>query len=1029
MKKRMSFLIVIGIISVMLMSTVTIIDIVGTNNDSSTDDHNSTINAVDPPIFDNDFSTKAISEGFAEIGNLDVDYGNAYRIVRSGNILFVSGLTGGATFIDVSDPSNPVVLANYFNGGTVYDTVYYQGYCYIATSDKGLECLDVQYWDNIRSLGSYYGGGQSYDLEFIGLNTLYVADGTGGLKIFNFRESKTNFTLLKEEHFGVSAVYGVQADPLHNIAFLMCGSDGVVVLNTIRPLTPVVIDILKDGPTDSRQADLSALKLYVADGANGLKVYDYEDQDNITLTGNFPISPGQYAENFKWDVLKKGFLSVRTGLYLLNITNLSSITQRWFKSYSPGEAVDVSINSKTVYLANDYNLILFNMTDPENPIIYNSIIFAGEPRTTDVQGDLGVLAEGYTGIDLIDLTDLTEPTLLSKFLREGVSFYQAILNNTLIYSATNYGLEIIDISDTSNPVSIGTYNAGESHGLAFKDNLVYLATRTHGLRIINVANPSSPSLLRAVSFATETYKVSLGDNYAFISRGSAGFSIVNITSPASAYTVSTINVGTPVDGLCANETVLAIAATTGGLRLYNISDVTSLVLLDTALDTGYNVSHVDIYEDKIYAAANDDGLYELDASNPTALTLERHYYKGGSALFVKVVDEIAFVANEVNSFEIIGRDDDLDRLSNYIEDNYWGTDPNVADTDGDGYLDGDEVDYWELRGVDPLSDFDGDTFPNLLDYDSDDDTMSDGDEIDIWGSDPIDLDSDDDGLPDEDEVNTYGTHPAKKDTDADDLDDYEEIFGVYAPTNPAANATGYILGLNPLNPDTDGDIAWDGWEVYWGYNPLVNDAALDDDSDLLNTTMEFLYHTNPYDPDTDDDGIIDGDEVFTYGTDPTKWDTDGDLIDDYFEVNNGLDPLDAADGQEDRDSDGLTNYEEYFWGTDLDDPDTDGDLLPDWWEVYYNTDPLDPEDADDDNDNDGLTNAEEYALGTYPNDPDSDDDGFIDSVEVDAGTDPLDPEDHPERESYTESAGVGIIATLLLISLGSISFIIYRKRK
>ncbi|HUT80442.1 MAG TPA: hypothetical protein VMZ29_04490 [Candidatus Bathyarchaeia archaeon] len=1029
MKKRMSFLIVVGIISVMLMSTVTVMDLLGANLDSSTDvDQNSTIKAADQSIYYGNFETKAISEGFAEIGTLDVDYGNAYRIYRSGNILYISGLTGGATFIDVTDPFNPIVLANYVNGGTVYDTVYYQGYCYIATAEKGLECLDIRIWENILSLGSYYGGGQAYDIEFIGLNTMYVADGTGGLKVFNTRYSKTNFTLAREEHFGVTAVYGVQADPLHNIAFLMCGTDGVVVLDTTRPLTPVVLDILKDGPTNSRQADMSAFKLYVADGANGLKVYDYENQDNITYVGNFTIAPGEYAENFKWDVLRKGFLSVRSGVYLLNITNLSAITQRWKKSYSPGNAIDVAINSRIIYLANEYNLILINLSDADNPIIYSSIIFAGEPRTTDVQGDLGVLAEGFTGIDLINLTDLSNPILIAKFLKEGVTFFHAILNNTLIYAATNYGLEIINITDVLNPVSIGSLNAGEAHGLAFRDNIVYLATRTAGLRLINVANPTTPSLIRTVGFATETYRVSLEGNYAFVSRGLSGFSIINVTIPASAYSLSTYTAGAAVDGLCANDTVLAVAATTSGVVLYNISDITSLTVLDTILDSGYNVSHVDIYEDKIYVTANDDGLYEMDASDPTALTLERHFYEGGSALYVTVVDEIAFVANEVNSFEIVGRDDDLDRLSNYIEVNLWGTDPNADDTDGDGLLDGDEVDYWILRGVDPLSDFDGDTFPNILDIDSDDDTISDGDEINIWGSDPINLDSDADGLSDEDEVNTYGTNPASSDSDTDDLTDYEEIKGVYAPTNPAANATGYILGLNPLNPDTDGDGAWDGWEVYWGYNPLVNDGGLDDDGDLLNTTWEFLYHTNPYNPDTDGDELTDGDEVFTYGTNPTKWDTDGDLIDDKFEIENGLNPLDKADGQEDRDGDGLTNYEEYFWGTDLDNPDTDGDLLPDKWEVYYNTDPL-HDDADQDDDNDGLTNYEEYLYGTYPNDPDSDDDGFTDYHEIQEGTDPLDPNDHPDKETYTESAGFGFITALIIIGVSSLGFIIYRKRK
>jgi hypothetical protein len=43
-------------------------------------------------------------------------------------------------------------------------------------------------------------------------------------------------------------------------------------------------------------------------------------------------------------------------------------------------------------------------------------------------------------------------------------------------------------------------------------------------------------------------------------------------------------------------------------------------------------------------------------------------------------------------------DTDADGLPDYIE-NYYGTDPNNPDTDGDGYKDGEEVE----NGYDPLA--------------------------------------------------------------------------------------------------------------------------------------------------------------------------------------------------------------------------------------------------------------------------------------------------------------------------------------
>src|SRR5439155_675410 len=70
-----------------------------------------------------------------------------------------------------------------------------------------------------------------------------------------------------------------------------------------------------------------------------------------------------------------------------------------------------------------------------------------------------------------------------------------------------------------------------------------------------------------------------------------------------------------------------------------------------------------------------------------------------------------------------------------------GTNPRVADTDGDGINDGDEV----TRGTNPLN------------ADSDADGISDGLELRL-GTDPLNPDSDGDGIPDGVETQ-LGTNP------------------------------------------------------------------------------------------------------------------------------------------------------------------------------------------------------------------------------------------------------------------------------
>jgi outer membrane protein OmpA-like peptidoglycan-associated protein len=116
-------------------------------------------------------------------------------------------------------------------------------------------------------------------------------------------------------------------------------------------------------------------------------------------------------------------------------------------------------------------------------------------------------------------------------------------------------------------------------------------------------------------------------------------------------------------------------------------------------------------------------------------------------------------------------DPDNDGLLNDVE-KQLGTDPNKADTDGDGLSDGDEVNVYKT---------------NPLKADSDGDGLNDGDEIKVNKTDPNKADTDGDGLGDGDEVVKYHTDPLKADTDGGSVADGTEI----------------ARGTNPLDASDD----------------------------------------------------------------------------------------------------------------------------------------------------------------------------------------------------------------------------------
>jgi hypothetical protein len=243
-------------------------------------------------------------------------------------------------------------------------------------------------------------------------------------------------------------------------------------------------------------------------------------------------------------------------------------------------------------------------------------------------------------------------------------------------------------------------------------------------------------------------------------------------------------------------------------------------------------------------------------------------------------------------------DTDEDGLPDNVELFESLTEPLDPDSDSDGLLDGQEY-------------YDGDTYLGIQNYEmtfcegTPDETVV---TINLTTLNPLNPDKDGDGLLDGQEVNTYNTNPTNVDSDGDDVDedsnlnDFEEVDDGNVATDPMCAASGdpndsdgdgisnadelsgtFGYVTDPFNEDTDQDGIDDYTEMVSGFDMSINYV---DKYNNPQTIAETIF-TDPTNNDSDGDGLLDGEErsgTYIYRTHPLMADTDGDNLTDGDEI-------------------------------------------------------------------------------------------------------------------------------------------------
>lgn len=324
---------------------------------------------------------------------------------------------------------------------------------------------------------------------------------------------------------------------------------------------------------------------------------------------------------------------------------------------TPSYARAISVVGSLGYVAGHTDgLWVFDLSNPTQPTplgVFDAIEFA---RDVWAQGTIVYIADPSTDeLIVVDAADPNAPTLLSRTPCAANPFDLSVSDSlaAVLCESIPRRVELYDVWDPAQPVLLSDYRNTGTLGAVYLDSqLLFVGRDGHGVDIVDVSIPQSPELIAQIASPQSINSILVRDGICYIG-GSSETVLVNITTPASPRVVSTL--GGPVFRVDVSEQLMFTSERAVGgyfIHLFDITDPAPAPILGE-FDTGHSVSSSDLAGTTLLAGHLPNTVTFLDVSDPAAVEPLATYTLPNSPRAIRVVGSTAYVAAGGGGLQIL----------------------------------------------------------------------------------------------------------------------------------------------------------------------------------------------------------------------------------------------------------------------------------------------------------------------------------------------------------------------------------------
>ena len=507
------------------------------------------------------------------VGGLELDSrGSGRSLAVSGDTLVLADGEMGLVSIDIGDPRLPQLVGTTGMNGLCRDVLPAGDFLYSAFSEDGLVVFGAAGppVPPLPVLGSYPVTG-AMSLARDG-NLLLVGTQGGEISLISVTDpaSPALWANLAPCTQPVSSIVirGV-------LAYLACGSEGLVIVNVSSPDSPAIEGshpdfgnlkrlysdgsriLASDGTggikiigassligkppllstrdfSEARGVTLYRSRAYVANGADGVVALDVGDPTGPELTSQVDTVQARMSRVYgNHLVLADG----PGGLLIFDLIFPDTLG-------SPTGEIDTdfarhfAVAGDMIFLADGVGGVkIFHLGDPDTPPSSPlAQVELNDSRGVTVFGDTLFVADGESGLVVIDVSDPADPRVAATLDVSGIAQMTAVRGNHLYLAAGSAGVSVFDVSDPESPQfleSIDLLGNVQVTDVVIEGDYLFLVS-DRGIEVVNNEYPGQPMFLRTIA-GSGIQALAVKGDYGYMASGSEGFGIFQVARETSDY--------------------------------------------------------------------------------------------------------------------------------------------------------------------------------------------------------------------------------------------------------------------------------------------------------------------------------------------------------------------------------------------------------------------------------------------------------------------------------------------------------------